>query len=113
MVSHRVMASSRRPLKVCEERVKMYVQRQAPQLTRVLSDRETEEDADPYAFLEGDEEFSFAEKDKMLAERENKRNKVKRERERERERERDVYAVPALQSLRHHTHTQRQSSCRK
>lgn len=66
------------PLKVSQELVKTYAQRRNSHLSSVTGDTEQSEEPDPYAFVEGDEEFSFTEKkDKAGAEREgNRKHKV-------------------------------------
>lgn len=72
------MAGSSRPLKVSQELVKTYAQRRNSHLASATGDGEHGNDPDPYAFEDGDEEFSFTEKkDKPGAEREgNKKHKV-------------------------------------
>lgn len=70
---HRVMASSA-TLKVSEERVKMYIQKKNQYFS--VCEGEQELDADPYAFVEGDEEFSFTDKEKRPGAEPAKRNKV-------------------------------------
>lgn len=72
------MSGSTQPLKVSQELVKTYAQRRNSHLASATGDGEYSEEPDPYAFVEGDEEFSFTEKkDKPGAEREgNKKNKV-------------------------------------
>lgn len=72
------MSSSTQPLKVSQELVKTYAQRRNSHLASATGDGEHGEEPDPYAFVEGDEEFSFTEKkDKPGAEREgNKKHKV-------------------------------------
>lgn len=74
----RLMSGSRQPLKVSQELVKTYTQRRNSHLASATGDGEHSEEPDPYAFVEGDEEFSFTEKkDKLGAEREgNKKYKV-------------------------------------
>ncbi|RXN29728.1 mediator of RNA polymerase II transcription subunit 13-like protein [Labeo rohita] len=71
------MSSSKRPLKVSEELVKMYEQRKNQHLSAAVCDGDQERESDPYAFVEGDEEFTFSDKDKKPgAEREaGKKNK--------------------------------------
>lgn len=66
------------PLKVSQELVKTYTQRRNSHLSSATGDGDHSEEPDPYAFVEGDEEFSFTEKkDKLGAEREgNKKYKV-------------------------------------
>lgn len=59
------------PLKVSEELIKTYTQRRNSHLVSATGDGERSDEPDPYAFEEGDEEFSFTEKkDKLGAERE-------------------------------------------
>lgn len=72
------MSGSTHPLKVSQELVKAYTQRRNSHLASATGDGEQSEEPDPYAFVEGDEEFSFTEKkDKPGAEREgNKKHKV-------------------------------------
>lgn len=69
------MASSA-TLKVSDERVKMYIQKKNQYLSVSVCDGEQELDADPYAFVEGDEEFSFTDKEKRPGAEPAKRNKV-------------------------------------
>lgn len=75
LLVYRVMASSA-TLKVSEEWVKMYIQKKNQYLSVSVCDGEQELDADPYAFVEGDEEFSFTEKEKRPGAEPAKRNKV-------------------------------------
>ena len=73
------MAASKRPLKVSEERVQMYLQRRNHYLAAAaIVDGDHEPDVDPYAFVDGDVKFTFSDKkDKLGGEREpGKRNKV-------------------------------------
>lgn len=72
------MSDSTRPLKVSQDLVKTYAQRRNSHLAPAAGDGEHSEEPDPYAFVEGDEEFSFTEKkDKPGAEREpGKKHKV-------------------------------------
>lgn len=74
----RLMSGSTQPLKVSQELIKTYAQRRNSHLSSIAGDGEHGEEPDPYAFVEGDEEFSFTEKkDKPGAEREgNKKHKV-------------------------------------
>ncbi len=74
----RFMSSSKRPLKVSEDLVKMYEQKKNQHLSAAVCDDDQECDSDPYAFVEGDEEFTFSDKDKKPgAERETgQKNKV-------------------------------------
>lgn len=72
---HRMMASSA-TLKVSEERVKMYIQKKNQYLSVSVCDGEQELDADPYDFVEEDEEFSFTDKEKRPGAEPAKRNKV-------------------------------------
>lgn len=59
------------PLKVSEELIKTYTQRRNSHLVSATGDGERSDEPDPYAFEEGDDEFSFTEKkDKLGAERE-------------------------------------------
>lgn len=69
------MASSA-TLKVSDERVKMYIQKKNQYLSVPVCGGEQEQDADPYAFVEGDEEFSFTDKEKRPGAEPAKRNKV-------------------------------------
>lgn len=75
------MSGSTQPLKVSQELVKTYAQRRNSHLASATGDGEHSEEPDPYAFVEGDEEFSFTEKkDKPGSEREgNKKHKVGRD----------------------------------
>lgn len=73
------MSDSTHTLKVSQELVKTYAQRRNSHLAAAATvDGDHSEEPDPYAFVEGDEEFSFTEKkDKAGAEREgNKKHKV-------------------------------------
>lgn len=72
---YRMMASSA-ILKVSDERVKMYIQKKNQYLSVSVCEGEQELDADPYAFVEGDEEFSFTDKEKRPGAEPAKRNKV-------------------------------------
>lgn len=72
----RLMASSVNLLKVSEERVKIYVQKKNQYLSAAVCDGDQELDTDPYEFVEGDEEFSFADKEKKSGGEPGKRNKV-------------------------------------
>lgn len=74
----RLMSGSSHPLKVSQELVKTYTQRRNSHLASTSGDEEPSEEPDPYAFVEGDEEFSFTEKkDKSGAEKDgNKKHKV-------------------------------------
>lgn len=56
------MSGSTHRLKVSQERVKTYAQRRNSHLVTIAGDAEQSDAADPYAFVEGDEEFTFAEK---------------------------------------------------
>uniref|UniRef100_A0A673H6Z1 Mediator of RNA polymerase II transcription subunit 13 n=1 Tax=Sinocyclocheilus rhinocerous TaxID=307959 RepID=A0A673H6Z1_9TELE len=60
----RFMSSSKRPLKVSEDLVKMYEQKKNQHLSAAVCDGDQERESDPYAFEEGDEEFTFSDKDK-------------------------------------------------
>lgn len=72
------MSGSAHPLKVSQELIKTYAQRRNSHLASAAGDGEDSEEPDPYAFVEGDEEFSFTEKkDKSGSEREgSKKHKV-------------------------------------
>lgn len=72
------MADSSQPLKVSQELIRTYAQRRNSHLAPATEDGEYSEEPDPYAFVEGDEEFSFTEKkDKPGAEKEgSKKHKV-------------------------------------
>lgn len=74
----RVMSGSTRRLKVSQELVKTYAQRRNSHLVSAAGDAEQGGAPDPYAFVEGDEEFTFAEKkDKAGTEKDgNKKYKV-------------------------------------
>ncbi|KAG5844433.1 hypothetical protein ANANG_G00162470 [Anguilla anguilla] len=66
-----LMSTSKRPLKVSEERVQMYLQRRNQYLSAAIGDGDHEPEVDPYAFVEGDVEFLFPDKkDKQSGERE-------------------------------------------
>lgn len=56
------MSSSTHPLKVSQERIKTYTQRRNSHLVSTTGDTEQNDLPDPYAFVEGDEEFTFTEK---------------------------------------------------
>lgn len=75
----RLMSGSTHRLKVSQELVKIYAQRRNSHLTSATGDEEQGEERDPYAFVEGDEEFIFTEKkDKSGPEREGgKKHKVR------------------------------------
>lgn len=60
----RVMTGSTHPLKVSEELIKTYTQRRNSHLVSAGGDGERTDEPDPYAFEEGDDEFSFDKKDK-------------------------------------------------
>lgn len=73
------MATSKRPLKVSEERVQMYLQRRNQYLAAAITDDDDHEpEVDPYAFEDGDVKFSFSDKkDKTGGERQpGKKHKV-------------------------------------
>lgn len=66
-----MMSGSVHPLKVSQELLKAYTQRRNSHLASAAGDGEHSEEPDPYAFVEGEEEFIFTEKkDKSGAERE-------------------------------------------
>lgn len=54
----------------------MYIQKKNQYLSVSGCDGEQEQDKDPYAFVEGDEEFSFTDKEKRPGAEPAKRNKV-------------------------------------
>lgn len=58
------MTGSTHPLKVSEELIKTYTQRRNSHLVSAGGDGERTDEPDPYAFEEGDDEFSFDKKDK-------------------------------------------------
>lgn len=60
----RVMTGSSHPLKVSEELIKTYTQRRNSHLASAAGDGERTDEPDPYAFEEGDDEFSFDKKEK-------------------------------------------------
>lgn len=72
------MANSKKALKVSDELVQMYLQRKNQHLSAAISDTDHEPEMDPYAFVDGDVEFSFSDKrDKQCGEREvGKKHKV-------------------------------------
>lgn len=72
------MSGTTQNLKVSQELVRTYAQRRNSHLASATGDGEHSEEPDPYAFEEGDDEFSFSDKkDKSGAEREgNKKHKV-------------------------------------
>ncbi|XP_035240936.1 mediator of RNA polymerase II transcription subunit 13-like isoform X2 [Anguilla anguilla] len=59
-----VMSTVRKPLKVSEERVRMYAQRRNLYLSAAFSDAAggRQPESDPYAFVDGDVEFTFRDK---------------------------------------------------
>lgn len=73
------MSTSKRHLKVSDERIQMYLARRNQYLCAVLTDGGHEPEVDPYAFEEGDVKFTFSnKKDKPGGEREpGKKNKVR------------------------------------
>lgn len=73
-----MMAPTSMPLKVSDERVKLYIQKKNQFLSVSVGDGEHEADSDPYAFVEGDDEFLFADKEKRPGAETAKRNKVSR-----------------------------------
>lgn len=75
----RVMSTSKRHLKVSDERIQMYLARRNQYLCAVLTDGGHEPEVDPYAFEEGDVKFTFSnKKDKTGGEREpGKKHKVR------------------------------------
>lgn len=72
------MVQCKKPLKVCDELVQQY-QIKNQYLSAIASDAEQEPKIDPYAFVEGDEEFLFPDKkDRQNSEREaGKKQKVR------------------------------------
>lgn len=72
------MSSSSHPLKVSQELIKTYTQRRTSHLVSTPGDAEHSGEPDPYAFVEGDDDFTFAEKkDKLGTEKDdNKKYKV-------------------------------------
>ena len=65
------MSGSGHLLKVSQELVRTYTQRRNGHLGAAMTGEEQDAEADPYAFVEGDEEFSFSgKKDKAGGERE-------------------------------------------
>lgn len=72
------MSTSKRHLKVSEERIQMYLARRNQYLC-ALADGDHEPEVDPYAFEEGDVKFTFSnKKDKTGGEREpGKKHKVR------------------------------------
>lgn len=73
------MVQCKKPLKVSDEIVQQY-QIKNQYLSAIASDTEQEPKIDPYAFVEGDEEFIFTDKkDRQNSEREaGKKHKVSR-----------------------------------
>lgn len=73
------MSSSKRHLKVSDERVQLYLARRNQYLCAVVTDGGHEPEVDPYAFEEGDVKFTFSnKKDKTGGEREpGKKHKVR------------------------------------
>lgn len=74
----RLMVQCKKPLKVSDELVQQY-QIKNQYLSAIASDSEQEPKIDPYAFVEGDEEFLFPDKkDRQNNEREaGKKHKVR------------------------------------
>lgn len=72
------MSTSKRHLKVSDERIQMYLARRNQYLCTALTDGDHEPEVDPYAFEEGDVKFTFSnKKDKAGGEREpGKKHKV-------------------------------------
>ena len=72
------MSGSKHPLKVCQELVRTYAQRRNLHLVSISRDGERRgHELDPYAFVDGDEDFSFVEKKDKGGEREvGKKHKV-------------------------------------
>lgn len=60
--SLRAMAASRRPLKVSQERLQMYAQQRSLFLSSGEDGDGRQPEADPYAFVDGDVEFTFRDK---------------------------------------------------
>lgn len=77
-LSFRVMSSSTHPLKVSQELIKTYAQRRNSHLVSTIGDAEQSDMPDPYAFVEGGEEFTFTEKkDKPGTEKDGNKKKYK------------------------------------
>lgn len=74
----RLMVQCKKPLKVSDELVQQY-QIKNQYLAAIASDAEQEPKIDPYAFVDGDEEFLFPDKkDRQNSEREvGKKQKVR------------------------------------
>lgn len=70
------MTGSSYPLKVSEELIKTYTQRRNSHLVSATGDGERTDEPDPYAFEEGDDEFSFDKKDKAADRDGSKKYKV-------------------------------------
>lgn len=72
------MCNSSHPLKVSQELVRTYAQRRNSHLGSSTGDGEHGDESDPYAFVDGDDEFSITEKrDKVGPEKDgNKKQKV-------------------------------------
>ncbi len=72
------MVASKRPLKVSDERIQTYLQRQNQHLAAAITDGDHEPEVDPYAFVDGDVKFTFSDKkDKAGGDREpGKKHKV-------------------------------------
>ncbi len=65
------MVASMRPLKVSDERIQTYLQRQNQHLAAAITDGDHEPEVDPYAFVDGDVKFTFSDKkDKAGGDRE-------------------------------------------
>lgn len=66
------------PLKVSQELVKTYAQRRNNHLVSLSRDGDRGAELDPYAFVDGDDEFSFGEKKDKSGERDaSKKQKVR------------------------------------
>lgn len=72
------MSGSSHQLKVSQELVKTYTQRKSSHLAPPTADEDHSDEPDPYAFEEGDDEFTFTDrKEKSGADREgNRKHKV-------------------------------------
>uniref|UniRef100_A0A671RSB7 Mediator of RNA polymerase II transcription subunit 13 n=1 Tax=Sinocyclocheilus anshuiensis TaxID=1608454 RepID=A0A671RSB7_9TELE len=73
-----LMVASKRPLKVSDELIQTYLQRQNLHLAAAITDGDHEPEVDPYAFVDGDVKFTFSDKkDKAGGDREpGKKHKV-------------------------------------
>lgn len=72
------MSTSKRHLKVSDERIQMYLARRNQYLCAALTDGGHEPEVDPYAFEEGDVKFTFSNKKEKAGGEPGKKHKVNR-----------------------------------